>query len=75
MVQDFAFLKLEFPKKPEDLERESSRLLLEGGDAEKDLTLTPEERTIKILEIQELIAEDHQILSCRGHLLFTLTKL
>jgi len=57
------------------LERESSRLLLEGGDAEKDLTLTPEERTIKILEIQELIAEDHQTLSCRGHLLFTLGNL
>ena len=50
---------IEFPTKPELLEQESSRLL-EEADYEKYLSLTPEEKIQKILEIQELLEEKHQ---------------
>ncbi|MBF2006103.1 MAG: tetratricopeptide repeat protein [Chlorogloeopsis fritschii C42_A2020_084] len=64
----------EFPIDPETLEQESSRILLEG-DYEKYLALTPEERTKKILEIQELIVEDHQTPSRKAVLLVELGNL
>ena len=50
---------IEFPTKPELLEQESSRLL-EEADYEKYLSLTPEEKIQKILDIQELLEEKHQ---------------
>ncbi len=64
----------EFPTEPEILEQESSRILLEG-DYKKYLTLTPEERIKKILEIQELLEEDYQTPSARASLLFELGTL
>jgi tetratricopeptide (TPR) repeat protein len=49
----------EFPTKQELLEQESSRIIQEG-DYEKYCSLTPEEQVKKVLEIQELLAENHQ---------------
>ena len=49
----------EFPTKQELLEQESFWILLEG-DYEKYCSLTPEAQIQKILEIQELLAENHQ---------------
>ena len=46
----------EFPTAPKLIEQESSRLLQEG-DYDKYLSLTPEERIQKILEIQEILEE------------------
>ncbi|MFQ4143220.1 tetratricopeptide repeat protein [Chlorogloeopsis sp. ULAP02] len=64
----------EFPIDLETLKQESSRILLEA-DYEKYLALTPEERTRKILEIQELIVEDHQTRSRKAVLLVELGNL
>ena len=64
----------EFPTTPELLEQESSRILLEG-DYEKYLTLTPQERIKKVLDIQELLEENHQTPSARTNLLFELGNL
>jgi tetratricopeptide (TPR) repeat protein len=64
----------EFPTEPELLEQESSRILQEG-DYEKYLTLTPEERIKKVLEIQELLEENHQTPSSRASLLLELGNL
>ena len=58
----------EFPTTPEILEQESSRILLEG-DYKEYLTLTPKERTEKVLDIQELLAENHQTSSSKASLL------
>ncbi|MBD2487978.1 tetratricopeptide repeat protein [Aulosira sp. FACHB-615] len=49
----------EFPMDSETLAQESSRVIQEG-DYDRYLSLTPEERTKEILKIQELIAEDNQ---------------
>jgi tetratricopeptide (TPR) repeat protein len=49
----------EFPTKQELLEQEYSRVLQEG-DYDKYCSLTPEEQVKKVLEIQELLAENHQ---------------
>jgi tetratricopeptide (TPR) repeat protein len=49
----------EFPTRQELLEQESFRILLEG-DYEKYCSLTPEAQIQKVLEIQELLAENHQ---------------
>jgi tetratricopeptide (TPR) repeat protein len=49
----------EFPTKQELLEQEASRIILEG-DYKKYCSLTPEEQVKKVLEIQELLAENHQ---------------
>ncbi|MBW4448065.1 MAG: tetratricopeptide repeat protein [Spirirestis rafaelensis WJT71-NPBG6] len=49
----------EFPIDSETLEQESSRIM-QDGDYEKYLKLTPQERTKEIIKFQELIAEDHQ---------------
>ncbi|MGB3640767.1 MAG: tetratricopeptide repeat protein [Rivularia sp. (in: cyanobacteria)] len=58
----------EFPTKPELLEQESSRLL-EEGDYEKYLSLTPQQKIEKILEIGELLEEKHQTLDKKAELL------
>jgi len=49
----------DFPTKQELLEQEASRILQEG-DYDKYCSLTPEEQVKKVLEIQELLAENHQ---------------
>nr|MDZ7996535.1 tetratricopeptide repeat protein [Aulosira sp. DedVER01a] len=64
----------EFPIDSETLEQESSRIIQDGDD-EKYLNLTPEERTQAILVIQELIAEDHQTPARQCDLLINLGKL
>jgi tetratricopeptide (TPR) repeat protein len=64
----------EFPTTPEILEQESSRLLQEG-DYEEYLTLTPEERIKKVLDIQELVEENHQAPSSKASLLLELGNL
>jgi tetratricopeptide (TPR) repeat protein/5-bromo-4-chloroindolyl phosphate hydrolysis protein len=64
----------ELPKTPEVVEKESSRLLLEG-DYEEYLKLTPEQKIEKILEIQELLTEKDQIEIRRASLLFKLGNL
>ena len=58
----------EFPTKPELLEQESSRLL-EEGNYEKYLSLTPQQKIQKILEIEELLEEKHQTLDKKAELL------
>ncbi|MEM7717243.1 MAG: tetratricopeptide repeat protein, partial [Cyanobacteria bacterium P01_A01_bin.68] len=57
-----------FPTKPELLEQESSRLL-EEGDYKKYLSLTPQEKIQKILEIEELVQEKHQTADSKAELL------
>jgi tetratricopeptide (TPR) repeat protein len=64
----------EFPTTPEILEQESSRIIQEG-DCEKYLILTPEERIKKRLEIQELLKENHQAPSSKASLLRELGRL
>ncbi|MDZ8137053.1 MAG: tetratricopeptide repeat protein [Nostoc sp. DedQUE04] len=64
----------DFPIDAETLKQESSRIL-QDGDYEKYLTLTPKERTQKILKIQELLAENHQVISSQAELLFELGNL
>ncbi|AVH70043.1 tetratricopeptide repeat protein [Nostoc sp. 'Lobaria pulmonaria (5183) cyanobiont'] len=64
----------DFPIDAETLKQESSRIL-QDGDYEKYLTLTPKERTQKILEIQELLAENHQVTSSQAELLLELGNL
>ncbi|MEH2138228.1 tetratricopeptide repeat protein [Nostoc sp.] len=64
----------ELPTTPEIVEQESNRLLLEG-DYEEYLTLSPEKKIEKVLEIQELLAEKHQIKSRKASLLYELGKL
>ncbi|MBD2439871.1 tetratricopeptide repeat protein [Nostoc sp. FACHB-110] len=49
----------EFPIDSETLEQESLRVIQEG-DYDRYLTLTPEERTKEILRVQELIVEENQ---------------
>jgi tetratricopeptide (TPR) repeat protein len=58
----------EFPTNAETVKKESSRIL-EEGDYEKYLELTPEEKTQKILEIQELLEHNHQTPSNKPSLL------
>ncbi|MEA5569425.1 tetratricopeptide repeat protein, partial [Anabaena sp. UHCC 0399] len=64
----------EFPIDRETLEQESSRIL-EDTDYEKYLALTPEERTQRILVIQELITAEKQISNNQPELLCELGKL
>ncbi|MGI8503877.1 MAG: TPR end-of-group domain-containing protein, partial [Hassallia sp.] len=59
------------PIDSETLEQESSRII-QDGDYEKYLTLTPEERTQQIIKFQELIAEDHQTPESQYDLLINL---
>ncbi|BCL33822.1 tetratricopeptide repeat protein [Nostoc sp. MS1] len=64
----------EFPVDAETLEQESSRIL-QDADYEKYQALTPEERTQKILAIQELIATENQIVNNKAELLRELGRL
>ena len=64
----------EFPTDPEIVEKESSRILAEG-DYQKYLTLTPQAQRQKIVEIQELLPENHQTPEDKAHLLFELGNL
>lgn len=64
----------EFPTEPELLEQESSRIFL-GGEFQKYLDISSEERFQKILEIQELLEEDHQVPSYKANLLIELGNL
>ncbi|BAZ39569.1 TPR repeat-containing protein [Calothrix sp. NIES-4101] len=64
----------ELPITPEVFAEESSRLILEG-DYEEYLKLTPEQKIGKILEFQELVAEDYQLEINRADLLFKLGNL
>jgi len=64
----------EFPRDLETVEQESLRIL-QDGNYQKYLTLTPEERTQKILAIQELITQNHQISSSQAELLIKLGDL
>ncbi|WP_414544340.1 tetratricopeptide repeat protein [Nostoc sp. CCY0012] len=64
----------EFPLDQETLEQESLRHSL-VDDYEIYLKLTPEERTQKIIEIQELIVEYHQTPDQRCSLLISLGRL
>ena len=63
-----------FPSKQELVALESLLLILEG-DYEKYLVLTPKERCEKILEIQELLTEEHQTPDYKAKLLFELGNL
>ena len=64
----------EFPTTPEILDQESSRILQEG-DYQEYLALTPEERIKKVLDIQELLEENHPIPSSKASLLSELGNL
>jgi tetratricopeptide (TPR) repeat protein len=64
----------EFPIDSKIVEQESLRIL-QDGDYEKYLSLTPEERTREIIKIQELITENHQLTSSQAKLLFELGSL
>ena len=59
----------EFPTDQDQVEQESSRIISEG-DYQKYLTLTVQERQQKILEIQELIAEEYQAAENKADLWF-----
>ena len=59
---------LEFAMDAERLEQESQRLWMEG-DYEQYLTCTPQQRSARILEIQALLEEPHQISDHKSNLL------
>jgi superkiller protein 3 len=61
----------EFPTKQELLEQEASRILQEG-DYDKYCSLTPESQIQKVLEIQELLAENYLQPSEKARLQFEL---
>ncbi|MEH2147378.1 tetratricopeptide repeat protein, partial [Nostoc sp.] len=64
----------ELPTTPDVVEQESNRLLLEG-DYEEYLKLSPEKKIEKIIEIQDLLTEKHQMESRKASLLFELGNL
>ncbi|XWK86981.1 MAG: tetratricopeptide repeat protein [Phormidium sp.] len=64
----------EFPTDREIVESEARRIIFEG-DYEKYLSLTPQERNQKIVEIEQLLKEDNQIPSNSADLLFELGNL
>jgi tetratricopeptide (TPR) repeat protein len=64
----------EFPTKQEVLEQESARIFQEG-DYEKYCSLTPEAWIQKVLEIQELLAENYQQPADKANLQLELGKL
>ncbi|MEX0270250.1 tetratricopeptide repeat protein [Leptolyngbyaceae cyanobacterium UHCC 1019] len=65
---------LEFAMDAERLEQESQRLWLEN-DSEEYLTWTPYQRSARILEIQALLEEPHQISDHKSSLLFEQSRL
>ncbi len=64
----------ELPATPEVVESESSRLLLEGN-YEEYLKLSAEQKIEKVLEIQDLLTEQHQTEERKTSLLFELGNL
>ncbi|MEH2144575.1 tetratricopeptide repeat protein [Nostoc sp.] len=64
----------ELPTAPEVVEQESNRLLLEGN-YEEYLKLTPEQKIEKVIEIQDLLTEKHQLENQKPSLLFKLGNL
>ncbi|MHC5934511.1 tetratricopeptide repeat protein [Nostoc sp.] len=64
----------ELPTTPELVEQESTRLLLEGN-YEEYLKLTPEQKIEKVIEIQDLLSEKHQLENQKPSLLFELGNL
>ncbi|BAY75021.1 TPR repeat-containing protein [Nostoc linckia NIES-25] len=64
----------ELPTRPEVVEQESNRLLLEE-DYEEYLQLTHEQKIEKLLEIQELLTETYQKIIRRSNLLFKMGNL
>ncbi|AFZ26349.1 tetratricopeptide repeat protein [Cylindrospermum stagnale PCC 7417] len=68
---DWRSAVFELPTTPEVVELESSRLILEGDYGEY-LKLAPEEKIEKILEIQDLLDEQHQTENIRASLQFEL---
>ncbi|MEH2398375.1 tetratricopeptide repeat protein [Nostoc sp.] len=64
----------ELPTTPELVEQESTRLLLEGN-YEEYLKLTPEQKIEKVIEIQDLLSEKHQLENQKPSLLFKLGNL
>ncbi|MEH2384731.1 MAG: tetratricopeptide repeat protein [Nostoc sp.] len=64
----------ELPTIPELVEQESTRLLLEGN-YEEYLKLTPEQKIEKVIEIQDLLSEKHQLENQKPSLLFELGNL
>ncbi|WYL97507.1 MAG: tetratricopeptide repeat protein [Gloeotrichia echinulata IR180] len=64
----------ELPTTPELVEKESTRLLDEA-DYDEYLKLSQEQKIEKILEIQDLLAEQHQTESHKARLLLELGKL
>lgn len=67
----------ELPTAPEELEKESSRLLhlLDEGSCHKYLKLTYDKKIERLVEIQDLISERHQTEIRRASLLFKLGNL
>jgi tetratricopeptide (TPR) repeat protein len=59
---------LEFPTSSELVQQETIRIIAEG-DYEEYLKLTSQERKQKILEIQEILQENHQTLQQKANLL------
>jgi tetratricopeptide (TPR) repeat protein len=64
----------ELPTTPELVEQESSRLIL-SGDYEEYLKLSQEQKIEKVLEFQDLLAEQHQTEDSKVSLLFELGNL
>ncbi|WP_066426589.1 tetratricopeptide repeat protein [Anabaena sp. 4-3] len=64
----------ELPTTPELVEQESTRLIL-SGDYEEYLKLSQEEKIEKVLEFQDLLAEQHQTEDTKVSLLFELGNL
>ena len=60
---------MEFATNPELVEQESSRIVQEG-DYEEYLKLTPQERNQKVFEIIELLEEEYQTLERKAELLW-----
>jgi len=61
--------ELRIPLDQERLAQESAQII-QGGEYEKYLTLSPQEQAKKLLEIQEIIAEENQTPSDRAKLWF-----
>ncbi|NES21701.1 MAG: tetratricopeptide repeat protein [Symploca sp. SIO3E6] len=66
---DWRSAELKIPLEQQRWEQESTRIILEG-DYEKYLNLSPEEQAKKLLEIRELLAEEHQAPNNRANLWF-----
>lgn len=64
----------ELPTAAELVEQESTRLVLEGN-YEEYLKLTPEQKIEKVIEIQDLLTEKHQLENQKPSLLFKLGNL